>query len=726
MSETSRTRQNARIENLTDSFHRYYGRWKNEIKELRLSFAKCNDRSTIEEIVGAIHQNEEHILRLYKELRREMRIPVLTLKEKFDTCLAVSRKAYKKAQEFLKQDETTTMVQSGDGIEDQIPLPPVIPTSTEPISKEEEKEGEDIIAKEEKDAYKKAQEFLKKDETTTMVQSGDGIVDQIPLPPEIPTSTEPIPKEEEKGGENVIAKERKDANKENPGETDRIPISLKLEGPEEEKKEGEGKLMPNSALNIRWSFGFNQSIPVENRTDKRRILVMYTSSHADIIYDNKTNTQSILQAHANSISCTPISKDKKWLVTADKSKDNTVWNTRTHYPVWALFSASAEGMEATALSQDAKYLAIMCAGDVRESAIWDWTVPQDKPLAYVILNPGFSGQNYIFFCEKNMSYIISNSEHQVILYQWKDDKINYFAPPLTGQDFHITMRKYSQSIIVADAIHVLTERSVGNLVVWDTNIFFAEGEKREIANKKAAKITQPVTCGITVLTLQATNPVIGDALRNIGFYDQRMTPLHCFNGIGLGPVRTISFYLRPEEESNRSLHPEASTMKADNIVFPDLIISTLPARCGLVHVVKQEVQMIVSNHGKPIPAITTHSLKPFLATGSHAGKLKVYNYLEEVSIASCSFDKKIIDSCIFSHDDRHLALGFYSGGIRVLDSFILKLKNRTSIIILSMQSAKLSSLIILNVWPQVMQGYYFIAEEGRFYICLHWTLSISL
>ena len=112
MSETERTPQDRKIENLTDSFHRYYGRWKNEIKELRLSFAKCNDRSTIEEIVGAIHLNEEHILRLYKELRREIRIPVTTLEEKFDTCLAVSRKAYKKAQELLKKEETTTMVRS--------------------------------------------------------------------------------------------------------------------------------------------------------------------------------------------------------------------------------------------------------------------------------------------------------------------------------------------------------------------------------------------------------------------------------------------------------------------------------------------------------------------------------------------------------------------------------------------------------------------------------------
>ena len=55
MSETGRTRQDAKIENITDSFHRFYGRWKHNIRELRESLAKHSDASAVEEIVGAVH-----------------------------------------------------------------------------------------------------------------------------------------------------------------------------------------------------------------------------------------------------------------------------------------------------------------------------------------------------------------------------------------------------------------------------------------------------------------------------------------------------------------------------------------------------------------------------------------------------------------------------------------------------------------------------------------------
>ena len=47
--------------------------------------------------------------------------------------------------------------------------------------------------------------------------------------------------------------------------------------------------------------------------------------------------------------------------------------------------------------------------------------------------------------------------------------MEYFAPPLTDQDFNKQVGRYSQSIFQRNSSRALTATSIGNLVVWDNN-----------------------------------------------------------------------------------------------------------------------------------------------------------------------------------------------------------------------------------------------------------------
>ena len=47
--------------------------------------------------------------------------------------------------------------------------------------------------------------------------------------------------------------------------------------------------------------------------------------------------------------------------------------------------------------------------------------------------------------------------------------IEYFAPPLTDDDFNKPVGRYSQSIYQFNSSRALTATSIGNLVVWDNN-----------------------------------------------------------------------------------------------------------------------------------------------------------------------------------------------------------------------------------------------------------------
>ena len=56
--------------------------------------------------------------------------------------------------------------------------------------------------------------------------------------------------------------------------------------------------------------------------------------------------------------------------------------------------------------------------------------------------------------------------------------MEYFAPPLTDQDFNKAVGRYSQSIFQRNSSRALTATSIGNLVVWDNNKPVTKGRSR--------------------------------------------------------------------------------------------------------------------------------------------------------------------------------------------------------------------------------------------------------
>ena len=76
------------------------------------------------------------------------------------------------------------------------------------------------------------------------------------------------------------------------------------------------------ALNINWNFGFNKDVinGVHNLSSNDRNAIFYVSSHSGVIYDYEFRRQTILQGHCNIITCCAVSKDKRWIVTADEGE----------------------------------------------------------------------------------------------------------------------------------------------------------------------------------------------------------------------------------------------------------------------------------------------------------------------------------------------------------------------------------------------------------------------
>ncbi|VCW99011.1 unnamed protein product, partial [Gulo gulo] len=92
---------------------------------------------------------------------------------------------------------------------------------------------------------------------------------------------------------------------------------------------------------------------------------------------------AFLQGHANVISCLCISEDRRWIATADKGPDCLIiiWDSFTGIPVHTIFDSCPEGngIEAIAITRDAKYLATISDAEIQEVCIWRWTLAVETP-----------------------------------------------------------------------------------------------------------------------------------------------------------------------------------------------------------------------------------------------------------------------------------------------------------------------------------------------------------
>jgi WD40 repeat protein len=438
-------------------------------------------------------------------------------------------------------------------------------------------------------------------------------------------------------------------------------------------------LSSTNALSLCWSFGVNKNIPAINLTNQLRKMCLYTTGHTGVLYSYEKNVQKLLQGHSNNISCTCASRDKRWVVTADKGDNSMiiVWDTYTGTPVQTIFEAHEKGVVAMAMTPDAKYIVSIGTLPNQTLAIWDWTTDGETPICSTQLNDSHGQQTYVHFNPEDTSQIVSNSDNQVIFYSWKGSNIEVVAPSLTDQDFNRVVGNYSQSIFCSNSTRALTATSVGNVVVWDNCRPISGPALLEPSpNKKAFKLVRVQDRGITVLTTTDQYIVTGDVNGHVKFYDLQLRMSNWYNEFDVGPINSVSFAYVPDfvpEEHEDSEYPPDATIDAKSFVTRDYIISTYIAQIALIVADGTKVQMIQSEHDAAIHALATHPNVSHVAIGSYSGLLKVWNYKSKTLVVSRNFPKGHLIRCMaYDPKGNYIGVGFTNGCVRILDALSLE------------------------------------------------------
>ncbi|KAI0216835.1 cilia and flagella associated protein 251 [Lamellibrachia satsuma] len=435
-----------------------------------------------------------------------------------------------------------------------------------------------------------------------------------------------------------------------------------------------------SALNLTWAFGMNRHVAVVNLSTETRRAVVYACAHTAVLYDMDENTQQLLQGHSNNITSICVSKDKRWIATADKGPDHVVliWDSSTGFPVRTMFEPyPGSGVESIRMTDDAKYLATLSSAKTQQFCVWDWTVERETPICTAELSPSFGAQRYIYFNPEDMSQVVTNSDSQVIFYAWDlKGNIEYFAPPLADEDFNKPVGKYSQSIFLANCSKALTATSFGNLVVWSANKPLTKIVTDEpTPDKKALKLVKIQDRAITVLTTMDHYLVMGDVCGQVRFMDQNLKLVNWYQDIQLGPIFAVSFTYNSNfsyVETAGFDYPMDAMLSGRSLAIRDFVVATTTGIYAHIGTAGSIMRVIHRDHDAAVHALATHPSEPWIAVGSYSGLLKIWDYEQKEVLVSRYFEKGLhIRCCTFDPNSYSIAVGFTNGMMRLVEAISL-------------------------------------------------------
>jgi WD40 repeat protein len=455
-----------------------------------------------------------------------------------------------------------------------------------------------------------------------------------------------------------------------------------------------------NALSINWAFGFSKDVinGVHSLVTRNRNALFFISSHSGVIYDFENRTQMILQGHCNLIKCCAVSKDKRWIVTADSGDDSilVVWDSMSGAPVKTIFSPHKYGVQCIDISDDSLFITTLgsvepgteknCEQDI---SIWAWTKEDDLPiLRQSILTAEM--QTYVKFNTSNQSEFVTTGVSTVTFWTWQEMNIEGCVVKASKSDIGNYSGRFTNTIFLPGTSNALTSTSDGFTILWElqhSSILTRDSNTQN--TRSASKVLRLVECAINVMATTTNGYLViacGDGA--VRYYDLFLRLEAWFEDLSAGSITSLSFSLQS------SPHPEG-VAGAPGLKFwvPDFIVGTADAFIvGVESTIFEEIRsedrrgtLLVQGLKEEVSCVACHPSKTLVVLGCYNGSLQIWDYdmklllnLREFNIrsnvanqfTSRNIEKQILrPQCIaYEPHSAFIAVGFTSGNVKFIHS----------------------------------------------------------
>lgn len=350
-----------------------------------------------------------------------------------------------------------------------------------------------------------------------------------------------------------------------------------------------------------------------------------------------------------------------------------IWDSNTALPTKTFFSPHKNGVIAVDMSPDALFIVTLSGvsgDDQQEISLWEWTVANDGPLYTCLINTT-DVQFMVHFNPTDIKQIVTNGDQRVIFWNWYDDELKYYSPPVTSADFHQPLGSFIQTIFIPNTTQAMSGTGLGQLVVWESSEAVTYNDKiPQASDKRAVKIMKIIRGGgVNVIDVHDGYIIVAGDDGCIRFYDMMMRLVAWFEEIKAGPIISLSFA--------NSL--PVKTADPDSFVIPDFIVATRQGyvvACqgkmfDSVDPVMRKGMVIMQGQNGAVEAIACHPNKTLIAVSSDSGNIQLWDYITHRLINAYKFLPPIcITSMEFNPTGEYLIIGTEDGQIRVLDGMI--------------------------------------------------------
>ena len=473
---------------------------------------------------------------------------------------------------------------------------------------------------------------------------------------------------------------------------------------------------PPLPLSLHWSFGFTAPSfqSVHSLTTPTRSALAYCSSHFAVLHDLDRDTQRLLTGHVYDVSAVCVTRDKRFVITADRGAHGQDDDRGSVVIVWEVEGGRAvrviqreTGVACMDVSDDGMFIAVVDNSTTQQQLhVYDWnaiTTPLPDTAytaAVAAVKLDVSDVTCVRFNPTSIHELVLNSALAVYFAHWTQPASSTDTAAITVASPALPAKQgkraqLSQSTFIPHTNKAVTATHSGHLIVFDSISSASASSSSSTATttvsrssaahpivRTAIKQLKLVRSAIRVLLCVGTWLVCGCDDGSVRWFDYQFRIVAWWeDSLGRGEVRSLSFDdmpVRGRQASSGSGEAELAVPPFILATSKGKVIALSSSHLNAAQPAQRKGQLLLTSFDAPVTSVHAHPTLPLFASSTTAASVSVWDTDDRRLVgsrtmyrngsSSAASSGSAVSAVQFSPHGNMLAVGFDSGEVRLLDT----------------------------------------------------------